>query len=60
MPDAITIVMVLVMVMRRNGGGDEVGEKLAWRRTQPYAVVNAAIVLGGGGRMRAVPLGPSL
>eukprot|EP00959_Pyramimonas_sp_CCMP1952_P115929 2423531-Pyramimonas_sp.AAC.1 len=26
---------------------------LAWRRTQPYAIVNAAIVLGGGGRMRA-------
>eukprot|EP00959_Pyramimonas_sp_CCMP1952_P199934 4182005-Pyramimonas_sp.AAC.1 len=30
--------------------------KLAWRRTQPYAIVNGVIVLDGGGRKRAVPL----
>eukprot|EP00959_Pyramimonas_sp_CCMP1952_P199797 4179196-Pyramimonas_sp.AAC.1 len=34
--------------------------KSTWRRTQPCAVVNAAIGLGGGGRMRAVPLEPSV
>eukprot|EP00959_Pyramimonas_sp_CCMP1952_P335656 7028275-Pyramimonas_sp.AAC.1 len=30
------------------------------KETQPYAAVNATIVLGGGGRTRAVPLGPSV
>ncbi len=70
--------------MGQRGTDARVHLKLAWRKTQPYAVVGTAIVniffggapyetlywvgetqggravLGGGGRMRAVPLGPSV